>query len=83
MLHPLAIVIFYISESYEVLLQGSRGIFGGELSDERTGLEIEDRGGIIVNISDAGSDGKIKEWSRTNGDMDKLRCRSGGVVMIG
>jgi hypothetical protein len=42
-----------ISESYEILLRGSGGIFGGELSDERTRLETEDRGGILVNISDA------------------------------
>jgi hypothetical protein len=42
-----------ISESYEILLRGSGGIFGGELSDDRTGLETENRGGILVDISDA------------------------------
>jgi hypothetical protein len=57
----------YISESYEALLQGSRGTFGGELSDERTRLETEDRGGILVNISDA--DYGVYTWLYTNERM--------------
>jgi hypothetical protein len=54
----------YISESYEALLQGCGGTFGGELSDERTGLEPEDRGGILVDISDA--DYGVYTWLYTN-----------------
>jgi hypothetical protein len=56
-----------ISELYEILLQGSGEIFGGELSDKRTGLETEDRGGILVNISDA--DYGVYTWLYTNERM--------------